>query len=117
MIGLISLTALEVVLIPLLGAVGAAIGTTVGEAVGALILCLYLRRDLSKMFSRENILKCIAASVVASCVLLPVRGLVSDDGLFVRLLLQGSVFTIVYFAALILMREKFTMSVILSRMS
>ena len=115
--GLISLTALEVVLIPLLGAVGAAIGTTVGEAVGALILCLYLRRDLSKMFSKENILKCIAASVVASCVLLPVRGLVSDGGLFVRLLLQGSVFTIVYFAALILMREKFTMSVILSRMS
>ena len=67
-IGLASLTALEIVLIPPLGAVGAAIGTTVGEAVGALVLCFYLRHDLSKMFSGENILKCIAASVVASCV-------------------------------------------------
>ena len=102
-------------LIPPLGAVGAAIGTTVGEAVGALVLCFYLRHDLSKMFSGENILKCIAASVVASCVLLPVRSLIPDGGLFVRLLLQGSVFTIVYFAALMLMREKFTSSVILSR--
>ena len=114
-IGLASLTALEIVLIPPLGAVGAAIGTTVGEAVGALVLCFYLRHDLSKMFSGENILKCIAASVVASCVLLPVRSLIPDGGLFVRLLLQGSVFTIVYFAALMLMREKFTSSVILSR--
>lgn len=116
LIGLISLTVLEVVLIPSLGAVGAAIGTTVGEAVGALILCFYLRHDLSKMFSVENILKCVASSAIASCVLLPVRELSANGGLFVRLLLQGAVFTIVYFAALILMREKFTMSIIVRKM-
>ena len=116
LIGLISLTVLEVALIPSLGAVGAAIGTTVGEAVGALILCFYLRHDLSKMFSVENILKCVASSAIASCVLLPVRELSANGGLFVRLLLQGAVFTIVYFAALILMREKFTMSIIVRKM-
>lgn len=115
-IGLVSLTALEVVLIPPLGAVGAAIGTTTGEAVGALVLCFYLRRDLSKIFSGENILKCVVSSAIASCALLLVKGFLTYDNLFVRLLLQGCVFTIVYFAALLLMREKFTMSIILHRL-
>lgn len=113
--GLVSLTILEIVLIPSMGALGAAIGTTVGEAVGAMVLCFYLRRELSKIFSGENILKCIVSSMIASCALLLAKDFLAYDNLFIQLLLQGGTFTIVYFASLLLMREKFTMSIILHK--
>lgn len=114
--GLVSLTILEIVLIPSMGALGAAIGTTVGEAVGAMVLCFYLQRELSKIFSGENILKCIVSSTIASCALLLTKGFLAYDNLFIQLLLQGGIFTIVYFASLLLMREKFTMSIILRKL-
>lgn len=116
LVGFAALTAVEFLLIPRYGAMGATVGTTVGIIVTVFIEIIYLRRSISLMVDPFCLIKCLASGVVACGVLLGLIWVTRHLALnvFVELVIHGIAFTVVYAGMLLITREQFVYSTLLS---
>lgn len=120
--GAVTNVIVNLILIPSLGASGAAIGTVAAEIVvtGALIVCL--RKDLNGILKASNVMKMAVSLAVASIVcyvtdLFVSPMILSNDGnvtllYLLCLLITFMVFSIVYIAMLLLTKEEFGVQLI-----
>ena len=91
------------ILIPRLGAFGAAIGTVSAELVALMYQMWVLRKDLGKLFGGVQIWKIIVAVVLSAIAATAVRR--SSLSTFFMLLLGGIVFFMVYGIILLILKE------------
>ena len=59
---------LNTILIPQLGANGAAIGTLAAELVVLIVQMVYLRKDISFLYAKQSYIKILLALVISSAV-------------------------------------------------
>lgn len=97
---------LNLILIPKIGATGAAIGTLVAEMVGVLIQVIYLRKFLAKCMDWKNILHVAIASAGAFAFVWALDGVLSVSNPFVILLIGGVGFFGVYGGVLLLQKNE-----------
>ena len=94
---------MNAILIPKLGASGAAIGTVVAEAVVFLVQYVYLRTEVTHAFRAVQYWKMIIAMIAGSAASLWVIRL--DIGNFLMLLIAAVLFFGVYLIILLLLKE------------
>lgn len=96
-------------LIPSLGVIGAAIGTLIAEFVVLIVQCVYLRKDIAKIFKEVALLKIIIALIVGVVASFWVRTVGFNS--FITLLISSILFFCSYGIVLLFLKEKFVMSV------
>lgn len=101
---------LNLILIPEYGASGAAFATLMAETVVLVVQCIYLRGMLKTILGELSIVKVISAAIGSSSVVIWIKGMLSLSPFFI-IGITGSIFFVVYFSLLLLMREKFIMSI------
>lgn len=101
---------LNLLLIPKYGASGASFATLMAEGIVLFVQCIYLRKMLRTIIHDLSIIKVGVAAVIAGIV-----GILLDTTVtlqpFLKICVTGCVFFVVYFLALLIMREKFTLSI------
>ena len=100
---------LNALLIPTMGAAGAAIGTLVAEFVVLVYHCVVLRKELRPLLKSMKLLPAILAVAAASVAVLWVPSLALGD--FWALAISATVFFGVYAIVLFLAKEPFTLEV------
>ena len=105
---------LNSLLIPTLGASGAAISTVSAEAAVLIVQVILLRKLRIKVIALTESAKIFASTILASIVAYFVSG--SLMGILSKLLVSCIVFAVVYLGLLLLIREKALMLIIRGRM-
>ena len=114
LVGFIILIILNALLIPQFGALGSAMATVTGEAVIACFELVYLRRELSRMFSVRSIVVSAVSAVIAFGALFIVGNMVGPflSNILLQLIVSALVFFITYVGCLVILKEEFTMSIL-----
>lgn len=95
---------LNTILIPQLGANGAAIGTLAAELVVLIVQMVYLRKDISFLYAKQSYIKILLALVISSAVAYIIK--ILSVGIFIKLVISAIVFFGIYVVALYLMKEE-----------
>lgn len=95
---------LNTILIPQLGANGAAIGTLVAELVVLIVQMVYLRKDISFLYAKQSYIKILLALVISSAAAYIIK--ILSVGIFIKLVISAIVFFGIYVVALYLMKEE-----------
>lgn len=113
-IGFVVLAPMTYLLVPLLGAAGAAVATTAGELLIVVAEGYALKGDLGKLFNIETVVKSIGSCALALAVLIVFRVLVSANfpSVVLKLITDASCFGGAYAAILIITREPFVLSLL-----
>lgn len=101
---------LNLILIPGYGASGAAFATLIAEAVVFIVQCIYLRDMLKVILGELSIVKVLVAVMCGSAVVIWIKGMLSLAP-FPTICLTGIVFFAIYFFLLLIMKEKFIISI------
>lgn len=102
---------INLLLIPDMGASGAALGTLVAEFVVLLIQCIYLR-DLIKVILHQIEFKPLLVSIIPAFVLLLIVNRVSYPNMFFRVFATGVTFFGVYLLGLVATKEEIVYSMV-----
>lgn len=95
---------LNSILIPQLGANGAAIGTLVAELVVLIVQMVYLRKDISFLYAKQSYIKILLALFISSAAAYIIKILSVE--IFIKLVISAIVFFGIYVVALYLMKEE-----------
>ena len=95
---------LNSILIPQLGANGAAIGTLVAELVVLIVQMVYLRKDISFLYAKQSYIKILLALFISSAAAYIIK--ILSVGIFIKLVISAIVFFGIYVVALYLMKEE-----------
>lgn len=105
---------LNSLLIPILGASGAAISSVAAEAIVLIAQLIQVRKLRVKVITPSDLIKILTSTALASCVAYFAAN--SLTGIFSRLLVSCLSFALVYLGLLLLSREKALMLIIRGRM-
>ena len=105
---------LNSLLIPTLGASGAAISTVAAEAIVLIAQLIQVRKLRGKIIALSDLIKILTSTALASCV--AYFAVNSFTGIFSRLLVSCLSFALVYLGLLLLSKEKALMLIIRGRM-
>lgn len=91
-------------LIPQLGANGAAIGTLVAECIVLIVQMVYLRMDILFLYSNQGYIKIMLALIISSVAAYILK--ILSSGIFMKLIVSAIVFFGIYVVTLYIMKEE-----------
>ena len=105
-IGLFINIILNLLLIPKLGALGAAIGTLATEAWNAIYMGYHVREYVTGLFKKISVYKYIIASIIALAISYAISLCIKQLNLIYYIFITGIIFMATYYIVLILFKEE-----------
>ena len=101
---------LNLIMIPKFGSAGAALGTLAAEFVVLIVQCIYLKELLSQIKTTIE-WKCLFGSLVPALIVLIGTYFFPIESVFLRLLIAGCLFFLIYGLGLLVTREEILWSI------
>ncbi len=102
---------LNLILIPIFSANGAALATTIAEGVVLFVQCMFLKNDIKNIFADVSVCK-ILVSVVMASISASIIKFIHFPNTFLILLVSALVYFSVYGVSLYAQKEKFVLEII-----